>query len=1014
MRKVVILLLVAFSLIAGVNAAQICEYASSASATSVELGSEAIYATGAPDADRECIVWSGVGKSWSPANWNIKANITLTYNQSVYAGNLTIFGDDDMCWSRMWLKNSATGQVKEIFNGDTYDCEFNKILGEDFLADKVVLQTCGWAWSSTDAVRLCGSTITLPVCGNGIVEETEKCEVNTNCSITECDNLDGCVGKDYYDYNDMTNNCLSNCSCETKTCTGFIKYANDSRCVIPPVCGDGIIEATEECDDGNKINGDGCSGICKNEIKPEPTEVYFVPYIGDIDGSVDSEWFYFYDKLVKWHDDNNIPIGISFYPNTMNDNTFNNIIGDAYNSEDIELVLKGESDGTPLDEMSYEEVKATIGASQNKFISELKNLGYSEVKPFVTYNQLYGRFTETIRNAVHDLGFKIYLEQYVSKYGYIDSLPDFDITQYSVSVTESGMPGANEKFKQPDTIIQEIINFEHPELIYINGTKVVPLLVHQQDFRLNEASSELNTEKWSIYTTLLLMAKNDSRIKMILPEEVYNLRHPSNSTPPPIPTNYSIEICDWQDCHAGAASVSMDDSYPSCREILNNNGFKGTYYLSRTVYFTKSKWALWNEMHKEGHEIGGHTQNHLCQNLIDSRMKTEIESNRRDILTHINMSAEDFSSFAWPCGQNNANMQAVASKYFVSARGYFINKLEEKNPSNFMELKSLNTPHYHDPANEPPNYFLMADEAEKTGKWVNYVFHNTCPDDGAINYLTTKDLWVAPVGIVAKYIKERKDVRIESLNASNSEINFNLKSSLNSSLFNQEVTLKLIVEPSKVSSVRLNEKNIPFTWDVGFIRFNVHPTGNDNVKVIISNLPSVCGNGIVEGIEECDDGNNINLDGCSSICKKEATPTDDPIRICQYASSASATSVELGSEAIYATGAPNADRECIVWSGVGKSWSPANWNIKANITLTYNQSVYAGNLTIFGDDDMCWSRMWLKNSATGQVKEIFNGNTYDCEFNKILGEDFLADRIILQTCGWAWSSTDAVRLCGRE
>ncbi len=934
MKKVVILILIILSLIVSVNAAQVCEYASSASATSVELGSEAIYATGAPDADRECDIWSGVGKSWSPANWNIKANITLTYNQSVYAGNLTIFGDDDMCWSRMWLKNSATGQVKEIFNGNNYDCEYKMNLGENFLADRIILQTCGWAWSSTDAVRLCGSTITLPVCG------------------------------------------------------------------------DGIIEATEECDDGNNINGDGCSSICKNEIKPEQIEVYFVPYIGDIDGSVDSEWFYFYDKLRKWHDDNNIPVGMSFYPNTMNDNTFNNIIGDAYNSEDIELVLKGESNGIPLDEMSYEEVKATIGTSQNKFISELKNLGYSEVKPSVTYNQLYGRFTETIRNAVHDLGFKIYLEQYVSEYGYIDSLPDFDITQYSVSLTESGIPGYNETFKQPNAVVQEIINFEHPELIYINGTKVVPLLVHQQDFRLNETSSELNAGKWNIYTTLLLMAKNDSRIKMILPEEVYNLRHPSNSTPTQV--NYSVEICDWQNCHAGAASVSMDDSYPSCREILNNNGFKGTYYLSRTSYFTQSTWALWNDMYKEGHEIGGHTQNHLCQNLIDSKMKTEIELNKKDILTHINMSAEDFSSFAWPCGQNNANMQAVASKYFVSARGYFINKLEEKNPNNFMELKSLNTPHYHDPANDPPDYFLMADEAEKTGRWINYVFHNACSDDGAINYLATKDLWVAPVGIVAKYIKERQDVKIESLSASGSEVNFNLKSSLNSSLFNQEVTLKLGVDPSKVNSVRLNEKNIPFTRDVDFIKFNVHPIGNDNVKIIISNLPSVCGNGVVEATEECDDGNNINWDSCTSDCKKE-----EPIRICQYASSASATSVELGSEAIYATGAPDADRECDIWSGVGKSWSPANWNIKANITLTYNQSVYAGNLTIFGDDDMCWSRMWLKNSATGQVKEIFNGNNYDCEYKMNLGENFLADRIILQTCGWAWSSTDAVEMCGK-
>ena len=30
-----------------------------------------------------------------------------------------------------------------------------------------------------------------------------------------------------------------------------------------------------------------------------------------------------------------------------------------------------------------------------------------------------------------------------------------------------------------------------------------------------------------------------------------------------------------------------------------------------------------------------------------------------------------------------------------------------------------------------------------------------------------------------------------------------------------------------------------------------------------------CGNGVTEGIEECDDGNNANGDGCNEICEAE-------------------------------------------------------------------------------------------------------------------------------------------------
>jgi|ERR1051326_364590 cysteine-rich repeat protein len=38
-------------------------------------------------------------------------------------------------------------------------------------------------------------------------------------------------------------------------------------------------------------------------------------------------------------------------------------------------------------------------------------------------------------------------------------------------------------------------------------------------------------------------------------------------------------------------------------------------------------------------------------------------------------------------------------------------------------------------------------------------------------------------------------------------------------------------------------------------------------------LESICGNGIVEPGEQCDDGNIADGDGCSSICTIEPTPT---------------------------------------------------------------------------------------------------------------------------------------------
>lgn len=39
----------------------------------------------------------------------------------------------------------------------------------------------------------------------------------------------------------------------------------------PPVCGNSVVEVGEQCDDGNVVNGDGCSAICQTEAPPPPT-----------------------------------------------------------------------------------------------------------------------------------------------------------------------------------------------------------------------------------------------------------------------------------------------------------------------------------------------------------------------------------------------------------------------------------------------------------------------------------------------------------------------------------------------------------------------------------------------------------------------------------------------------------------------------------------------------------------------------------------------------------------------
>src|SRR6266699_16317 len=45
----------------------------------------------------------------------------------------------------------------------------------------------------------------------------------------------------------------------------IVACAQSTNNGIPPNCGDGKVDPDEECDDGNRVGGDGCSAACKVE-----------------------------------------------------------------------------------------------------------------------------------------------------------------------------------------------------------------------------------------------------------------------------------------------------------------------------------------------------------------------------------------------------------------------------------------------------------------------------------------------------------------------------------------------------------------------------------------------------------------------------------------------------------------------------------------------------------------------------------------------------------------------------
>ncbi len=85
------------------------------------------------------------------------------------------------------------------------------------------------------------------VCGNNIKEGTEVCDGNQ---------LDGKTCKDF-GFGSGTLKCAQDCK----------SFDFNSGCSMAPSgeCGNKIQEGAETCDDGNKLNGDGCSSTCQTE-----------------------------------------------------------------------------------------------------------------------------------------------------------------------------------------------------------------------------------------------------------------------------------------------------------------------------------------------------------------------------------------------------------------------------------------------------------------------------------------------------------------------------------------------------------------------------------------------------------------------------------------------------------------------------------------------------------------------------------------------------------------------------
>jgi peptidoglycan-N-acetylglucosamine deacetylase len=239
----------------------------------------------------------------------------------------------------------------------------------------------------------------------------------------------------------------------------------------------------------------------------------------------------------------------------------------------------------------------------------------------------------------------------------------------------------------------------------------------------------------------------------------------------------TVKTFRWPDRKRAALSISFDDARTSQPDsgtaLLDKYGIKATFFVVPSG--VENRLDGWKKVVASGHEIGNHTINHPCTGNFSWSAKNALENytldSIRNELTECNKRIEELLGvkpevFAYPCGQkfigrgtNTRSYVPLVAKMFVVGRGW---RDESMNDPVFCDLSQVSGIEMD--GKNFDEILPLIEEARKTGQWLVLAGHEM-GDSGVqttrlkmlkqlIEYVQdpANEIWIAPVGTVAKYI----------------------------------------------------------------------------------------------------------------------------------------------------------------------------------------------------------------------------------------------------------------------
>ncbi len=240
----------------------------------------------------------------------------------------------------------------------------------------------------------------------------------------------------------------------------------------------------------------------------------------------------------------------------------------------------------------------------------------------------------------------------------------------------------------------------------------------------------------------------------------------------------------WPQGKKIALSLSFDDARNSQVEggtaLLDKYGVKATFYVHPSA--VEKRLDGWKKAVASGHEIGNHSLNHPCSgNFLWARNKALEEyslEKMRDELVQANQQIKALlgvtpESFAYPCGQtfvgrgvDTRSYVPIIASLFTSGRTWLNEAPNDPGYADFAQLTGVESD-----GKDFAQILPIIEDAKKNNLWVVLAGHEMNTEGNQTTRLAMleklvqyandpkNEIWIAPVGTIAKYIQAKKTPR---------------------------------------------------------------------------------------------------------------------------------------------------------------------------------------------------------------------------------------------------------------